>query len=100
MFRKTMIVLGYDCGSQRGTDTPLDGDTSKAREIVMFTFRTLQPSRRDAFSVRSGVGNEFVEPTAPACNRATRIARFSGLPIEMPLDRALTHSRNSPSVFA
>jgi len=23
----------------------------------------------DAFGIRSGVGNEFVEPTAPPCNR-------------------------------
>src|SRR4051794_30052728 len=31
----------------------------------------------DAFGIRSRIGNEFVQPTAPPCNRCTRIARFS-----------------------
>jgi hypothetical protein len=37
--------------SDAGRTAKADGDTSKAREIVMFTFRTLQPSRLPMLSV-------------------------------------------------
>ncbi len=37
--------------SDAGRTAKADGDTSKAREIVMFTFRTLQPSRLAMLSV-------------------------------------------------
>ena len=39
----------------------------------MFTFRTLQAlTSGDAFGIRSGVGNEFVEPTAPPASLMTK----------------------------
>ena len=42
----------------------------KASEIVMLIFRDAAAlASGDAFGIRSGVGNEFVEPAAPPRNR-------------------------------
>ena len=62
-----------DAARQLSLDGSLDQlilGARKASEIVMLTFRTLQAlTSGDAFGIRSGVGNELVEPTAPPCNR-------------------------------
>ena len=58
------------CGRRPSIAALTRSGARKASEIVMLTFRTLQPSRAAMLSALAfGIGHEFVEPAASPRNR-------------------------------